>query len=66
MTTSKQENARHRNWLIFRLRGLYGLSNVLTTERGDEVRKLIDAELLDYKAESETTRRDKIMKAWFQ
>lgn len=54
--TEAQKNARWRNHLVWRLRGLWWNVGLLTGERRDAARAAIDAELEAMGAESHTVR----------
>ncbi len=53
-----QEKATQRAFLIFRLRGLWELSFILTGDRQERVKAAIDEELVRLGAEPQTARRE--------
>lgn len=58
--TKKQEDARERNWQIFRLRGLWHNLPLRDPVRLETIRSLIDQELKDMGAEPNSSRRQRI------
>lgn len=61
MKPTKQQLSRERNWRIFRLRGLYANLHVLSETRRKQAQQLVDEELLQLKAESETQRHERLI-----
>ena len=58
--TKKQAATRERNWQIFKLRGLWYNLPLKNRLRVETIRNIIDRELEDMGAESETKRRLRI------
>lgn len=62
--TPAQDAATQRNFLIFRLRGLYAQTFLLTGWRRKVAHWLIDRELHRLGAESQTKRRNQLIAKW--
>ena len=58
--TEKQRAARDRNWRIFKIRGLYYQSMLLTGAHRIAALAAVDGQLRELGAEPETERRDRL------
>lgn len=60
-----QQASRERNWRIFRLRSVWSYASLLTGDRAERMRGVVDEELTALGAEPEGLRREREMdEAW--
>lgn len=63
-SSAKQDAARSRNWYIKKLRAYFHLCPIREGERGKQIQKLIDAEIVSMGAESEVKRHEARIEVW--